>query len=283
MDRLNYFQELLHNAELTTPQDGSSIYKITSTYPNESEHGVGPIGLEHTLLYNKNAESVEDVFCKYLEDMEDAFKIFLGYWALANTKEAFCYEADLTDIMAMVSTTERKSYFTVKEKVRFWALSQLLEKTNLTLSFKHGKQWITIRHPLLNLSITTSNKKNQEKLDGYPNKVVARVLNPDDFQERANLATAISKGTLKLPTSDIMLALTVQTRASQRRNETTSHYDEKYLISKAGLQKTQISNPRMARKRLAEKLNRIEAADGIDGWQKTTGGQYSIKQRNAKK
>lgn len=269
MDRINYLPKLLQQSELIYPQDGSSEYRITATL---KEEGIGHIGLESLLLY-QGKETPEKAFEAYLKDMTtEALKVYLMFWSYANEFGAFKFSATLTDIMD-TQNFERNSYFSTKEKRKFWYLTSLLENTKLTIVVKHKGKWITIKQPLLQISATENNKQNQELSDGYPNKILVSVLDPDSFKEKASLATAISKGTIRLPPQDMMLALSLQARGSQRRNFNTAHYDEKHLMEYGGLTKTQEANPRMANKRLDEKLHRIQEAEGIDGFQKTKAGR----------
>lgn len=276
MDRLNYLPELLSNSVLNVSGNGSNLYTISSTLQQKSDSGVGSIGLEHLLLYEKDT-SPEKAFDNYIDIMQtDALRVFLAYWAYANEQESFHYQTSITEIMTLLAP-ERESYFTTKEKERFWHLSRLLENTYLTITIKHQKKLITVRHPLLSFSGTISTEKNNKKIDTYPSNIIARVLNPDNFKDTANLATQISKKTLDMKSEDILCALTLMIRSSQRRDGDTLSFDEKYLIDRSRLQKTNNANPRMARKRLKEKLDRIQKAEAIKSWDKSKNGQYSIK------
>lgn len=277
-DRLPYLNPLLAIANLHVPNDATGKYVVIATL---TEKNLGTIGLEHTLQLS-NHKTPNDNFLSFIEDMRgDALKVFLSYWAYANTVGSFKFYGKLTDIMSATLDDTRKSTFSTTEKQRFWTLSKLLESTKFTIMFKLNNEWITVKHHMLDFSITTSDTKNQETSNGYPTKVQVRVLNPEDFQERATLATEISKGTLKLKPEDIMLALTIQVRASQRRNFESSSYDEEYLIEQAGLQKTYKSNPRMARKRLRDKLERLKNADALKNHAKKA-NIYKIETKTTK-
>lgn len=280
MDRLNYLPDLLDNSYLIYPKAGSSLHIISSNLSEKSDSGVGAIGLEYTL--HMQDATPEEAFKNYITEMQtNALMVFLAYWAYANKEGAFHYEADITDIMSLMAGVSRDSFFATKEKRRFWYLSQLLERTYLTITVKHKNKWRKIKHPLLSFVSTESDKEKQEAIDGHPNKVTVRVLDPDKFKETANLATEVSKKTITgLRSEDIMLALSLQIRASQRRDAQELSYDEKYLMERARLQKTQSTNPRVARKRLGEKLDRVKNADGIDSWKKADQGKYSIKTKN---
>lgn len=279
MDRLNYLPELLDNSKLIYPCNGSSMYKVSSTLlqKQNSDNDVGTIGLEYALHYAENI-TPEDAFLNYITEMQtEALKVFLAYWAYANRQGSFLCEAHITDIMEL-SSPDRGTYFTTKEKRRFWYLSQLLESTYLTITIKHKKKWITVKHPLLRFEATESDEERQETNLGYPNKTIVRVLDPDNFKETANLATEISKKTLNLASEDIMLALTLQIRASQRRDSLSMTYNEEFLMQRALLQKTKKSNPRVARSRVGKKLERLKKANAIVDYKKD-GNLYVIKTR----
>ena len=118
-------------------------------------------------------------------------------------------------------------------------------------------------------------QQNQEIKNGYPDKVIPRVLNPI-LKKTAYYVTEISKGTLLLRPEDILLALYPQARASQRRKDNFTKIDEVYAMELAGLSGTYKSNPRMARKKLKEKLNKMQEANSISGWEKSENGGYVL-------
>lgn len=198
----------------------------------------------------------------------DALTVFLSFWAEANEEGFFEYLAPMTDIMK--HTFNKNRYPSIDEKKRFWKLSKLLENTKLTLTLKIENNYITIKHPLLTLSITASKERGQEVAKGYPDKILARVLNPNAFQKTATLATEIYRGTLKMKGEDgILIALLAQTKASQRRNQSDPlKFDEARPMEAAGLAKTYNANPRVARQRLTKKLNKAIEAESFESWQK---------------
>lgn len=280
MDRLQYLPDLLDRAVMEEPVDNSNMYTIKSTLPGRSKGGIGLIGLEYTYIApDKNTAC--KIAKQYNNDMcSGAMKALLAYWAYANEKGAFFFSANLSTIISMISGHARKSYIESGEKEKFWHLSKLLENTKLTITINNNGEEISVKHRLLDIKATTHGR-GENRTGDYPLKIQVRVLDPDDFRQKANLATEISKGTLKLRSEDIMLALTLQTRASQRRSIGTSEYDEDHLIKRSNLIKTHQASPRMGRKRLEEKLDRMKEAEVVDDW-KTKNGRYAIKHRKRK-
>lgn len=80
-----------------------------------------------------------------------------------------------------------------------------------------------------------------------------------------------------------MLAIYPQARAKQREKAQFTNIDEKYAIQLAGLSATYKSNPRMARKKLKEKLDKIQAANAISGWESTEDGSFILHFRKPEK
>jgi len=274
-DRLNHLPDLLENSKLIYPKKGSSEFYVSAELQEKNLGAIGSIGLLYTLQY-QNQKSPEEAHKDYIKIItSNGLKILLAYWAYACDQKSFIFTAKLTDIMKI---TDRKSYFSTKEKREFWSQTQLLENTKLTFTFKHKGQLIQFKHPLLQITVTT----NYEHNESYPNQITVQVLNPHDFEETTNLATAISRGTTQLDPKDIMLALTLQIRASQRRDYTHSKYDKNFLIQRGHLQKTQESNPRIVNKRLKEKLTRIKQAKAIKDFEEDN-DMIIIEHNNKKK
>jgi hypothetical protein len=183
--------------------------------------------------------------------------------------------------MSVAKNTKRGSRWSSSEKKRFWELSKLLENTKLTFKCKINDEWIDVKTPLLDLSITASSNKDQEIKNGYPDKVIPRVLNPV-LKQAAYYITEISKGTLSLRPEDILLALYPQIRASQRRKETYTTINEEYAIQLAGLAGTYQSNPRKAKKDLEGKLQRMKKVRAISGFEKNDNGYLLLHYREQK-
>lgn len=261
-DRLGYIPKLLDKSELfPSHQEGQYMIRSSMKLSNSSE-----IGLSYSFTQPAD-KKLEDIFKKYCNDMEGALKVLLSYWACATEMGYFQYLAPITTIMSFAKHDDRKHSWSSSEKKRFWELSKLLENTYLTFTCKIDKEWIDIKTPLLDLSITANSSKDQETKNGYPDKVVPCVLN-GPLQKVAYLVTEISKGTLSLRHEDILLALYPQVRAKQKGNANYTNIDEVYAMELAGLSKTYKSNPRMARKKLKEKLSKSQKAGAISGWEK---------------
>jgi len=260
-DRLKYIPELLDQSEVVAlTKEGPNRYMIRSS--KRLKEG-NEIQLNYSFTLSKGHD-LTAVFKKYLSDMREALKTLLAYWACANEMKSFKYFAPITTIMSVMKPESRKSSWSSSEKRRFWELSKLLEDTKLIFKFKvpNANEWIDFKAPFLDLSITASSSKNQEIKNGYPDKVIPQVLNPI-LKDTAYHATEISKGTLLLRPEDIILALYPQIRSSQNRKANSTELDESYTMSLAGLSNTYKSNPRMARKKLNEKIERIEKANSI--------------------
>lgn len=284
MDRLVYLPDLLKEAKLKRVAEDSDHYFISSDFSSSSKSE--PIGLEYHFIASCQ-DSAEQIFEIYKDEMgKEALKVLLGFWIEANALGMFDFTSEIVKIIGHISDSNRNSYFSVKEKKRFWSLVKLLENTKLTLRIPYkGKKGnkeklVVIEHRLIEISARDA-EKNEEG-EGYPNKIKVTVLNPEEFKEKAQLATAIANGTAQLPPQDIMLALTVQTRASQVREFSESQFDEEYLIKKAHLDKTKASNPSVAKKRLHQKLDKIRERGCIKEWSKKN-DRYCIEHNRVKK
>lgn len=279
MDRLVYLPNLLENAELKQI-DGGKHFFIKAKFPskkrlNQKEKNKSPIGLEYSIVAS-DRETAKKTFQVYKKEMaQDALKVLLGFWKMANEQGMFDYTAGITEIMKMISVPSRESYFSTKEKKRFWALARLLENTKLTLQVpvKGTKKGWTVEHRLIEISARDFDKGENR---GYPNRLKVRVLNPEEFKDKAQIATAIADGTLQLPPNEVMMALTIQTRGAQRREAPAIQYDEDYLVKMSHLEKTRKSNPRVARQRIKQKLDREVESGVISNWGKTKPG-YNIQ------
>ena len=277
-DRLKYIPELLQQSDLLELAKGSAYsHRVQSTMKLKD---IGEIGLSYSFT-PRSSDTLIDEFNKYVDDMNDAIKVLLAYWAYATAMGNFQYLAPITEIMSVAKNINRQSRWSVTEKQRFWELSKLLENTMLTFKYKIGQEWIDVKTRLLDLSITSSYSKDQETKKGYVDKVMPIVLN-SVLKKTAYLVTEISKGTLLLRPEDILLALYPQSRASQRSTSTSTRIDENYAMELAGLKGTYESNSRMARKKLKEKLNKITAADSIAGWEKVDDGYLILHFRQPK-
>lgn len=262
MDRMRYLKELLNNAQLVRDIK-SGEFKVTSQLSETSDE-IGIIGLEYILPLKLN-ETPKEAYDNFIKSMTGVgLRTLLLYWNYATEKSQFSGEANISEIM--MKDERRKSTFSVSERSDFWQASKMLAATKLTLNIKHNNEWMEIKHPMLDIPVTISSKKNQVSEDGYPDRVHFRVLNPHNFKDKAYLATGISKGTLILSPETVYFATTIQNRARQRSMHKTSTFDEQYTIYLSHLEQTYKTNPRQARKKVKDKLKQIEEAGGISGY-----------------
>lgn len=282
MDRIYHLPELLKNAEAINISGDQ--WEIKSKLDNR---GTGPIGLSHTF----RAIDAEDAK-KYLDDYRDwmrgeGLKVLTAYWKTACERRWFHFSTPLFEVMQQTSEDTRSISFSVKERQKFWAATRKLENTKLTieLHFPHIKrkkeQKLVIEHRLVDVGARTHDIDE----DTYPNDIMVKVLNPNDFQQQSQIGTAIHNNTLKLHPKDVMLALSVQTRKAQTRDKDSNSFDEDFIIDRANLSKTAQSNKSKARSDIKRKLNKLEESEIIDGHSVSGKKQknYTIKGRPQKK
>lgn len=278
-DRLRYIPELLEKLELVAlKNEGTARYMIRASIKLKD---IGEIGLSYAFTLPAN-QNIKEAFLKYHNDMKDALKVYLAYWDCANRMGNFQYLAPITEIMATAQKETRKDSWSSSEKKRFWELSKLLENTKITFKCKVDREWIDVKTPLLDLSVTASTNKDQELKKGYPDKVMPLVLNPS-LKNTTYRVTEFSKGTLLLRPEDIPLAFYSQARAAQRLGSNSTKIDEEYAMKLAGLSKTYKSNPRMARKKLREKLEKLKVANAISDWEKEADSDLILLYRASQK
>ena len=287
MDRLFHLPKLLENAVAYNTSGWQ--WEIKANLSDKDRGHMGPIGLYHSFTAS-NAEEAK----KYLDDFkiwirEEALQDLNAYWKIACEKNKFNYSCSLSDVMTKNSDDSRTAFFSVKEKQRFWASTRKLENTKLTIKLDFSKNKQKKR--------STINKKNDQKIliehrlvdvgarmqtvneDTYPNNIMVRVLNAEEFQHQSQIATAIHNNTLKLPRKDILLALTIQTRQSQTQGKETNEFDEAFLINRANLQQTANSNKSKARSDLRKKLEKIKENKIIETYSRAEEKKYIIKSK----
>ncbi len=287
MDSIYHLPALLKNARAYKLLGSNDLWEIKSSLKKSKK----PIGLSHVFR-----ASTEEDARKYLEEYKawisgEGLKVFTAYWKAGGEKGRFNYSALLTEVMAHNAESSRKSSFSVKERQKFWANTRKLENTKLTVevNIKKGSQKQTkgkqtpakkliIEHRLVDVGA----RIESDKEDSYPNNLIVRVLNPEEFEKASQLATAIHNNTLKLPPKDILLALTLQTRQAQTREKEKNTFDEDYLIEAANLQKTAKSNKSKARSDLKKKLKRFQEKQIIGGHSniENKGKDHTIKKRS---
>lgn len=248
--------------------------KITGRKPDEP-----PIELEYTFLATspKEAERLAEHYKEALK--KGGLKILLAYWKMANNMGKFIYSAPLREIMELTSGSNRSSYYNSEERKRFWSLTRLLEGTKLSIPFlrkKGSKQKgkiIKAEHRLLEIL-----NRSVEEEDECPIELKVRVIDQNIFEEQTQLATAIANNILALNENDILLGFSLEVRASQRRDFQGAIIDYDFLVEKGNLSSTARSNPRMAKKKGKEKLDRLKNSRvGITEWYETPSGKYEVK------
>lgn len=285
MDRLYHLPQLLENAKAILVSEDQ--WEIKSAFTNKA---MGPIGLVHSFraASKEDAKQYLDNYKKWMK--EEGLKTLTAYWKTAGKKNKFNYSSALTELMDKNSDDDRTAFFSVKEKQRFWAATRKLENTKLTIEIPISKkkpngkgkekEKLIIEHRLVDVGGKIQNSNE----DSYPNNVIVKVLNSEEFSRQSQIATAIHNNTLKLPQKDILLALTIQARKAQTQNKDTNSFDENFLIKRANLQKTAESNKSKARHDLNKKLDRLEEDKIIEGYS-TKGrglGPYNIKSASKK-
>ncbi len=264
-ERLIYMPQILENAKLKKNEDGCFLVRANFEDPEKT---IGAIELEYQLP-TMDAKTADTLFNNYIKEMQGpALQVLLSYWNIANDEGFFNYLAPLTSIMKPTIKNPNR-YPSVNEKKRFWELSNLLANTTLKLTVKIGRDYITIKHPLLTLELTASKEMRQEENKGYPDKVCACVLSSRSFKNAATLATEFSKKALKNGSDTTLLAMMLEVKVSQTRNKKEPFaLDELQLIKMTGLIKTYLANPRMARQRLEKKIDKAVHVTSIKSWKK---------------
>lgn len=236
------------------------------------------VELEYTFLATSQGEA-EQLAEHYKEALKrGGLKVLLAYWKMACNQGKFVYSAHLHEIMELTSSNKRTSYYNMEERKRFWALTRLLEGTKLSIPFiqrngsKRGKK-IKAEHRLLEIL-----NRSVEEENGCPIEVKIRVIDQNIFENKSQLATAVANNILALDENDVMLGFSLEVRASQRRNHKGSTIDSNFIVDKGNLAATAKSNPRVAKKRGKEKLDRLKKAQvGIIEWQDTPNGEYNVE------
>lgn len=261
MDRIYHIPDLLENAEAINTSGDQ--WEIKSKLENR---GTGPIGLSHTFIA-QNPEDAKKYLYSYKEWMRgEGLKVLTAYWKTACERKWFHFSTPLSSVMKQVSIETRKMDFSVKERRKFWAATRKLENTKLTieLHFPHVKrkkeQKLIIEHRLVDVGA----RMHDIDEDTYPNDIMVKVLNPNDFQQQSQIGTEIHNNTLKLHPKDVLLALSLQTRKAQTMEKDTNTFDENFLIDRANLKQTSKSNKSTARKKLNTKLDKMKNENIIE-------------------
>ncbi len=278
MDHLVYLPKILEAA--TWVHGFEDHYEIRSFLPDSSQ------GLEYQFLA-QNEEAADRVLAFYKETMQkEALKVFAAYWTLANQRGSFEYTAPFSEIMGQICCGSRESKFNTEERSRFWVLSKFLQGTKLNIivryQTKKEPRRIILCHRLLDINALDDKENITILKEGeYPGKVQVKVLDYKQFEEKSQIATSISRETARLEPEDIMLALAIQTRASQVRDVGSFQMSRSKVIELSHLQKTNASNPRVAKKRITSKMDKFQEKKIVDKWS-TKDDQYRIERKLSK-
>lgn len=255
MDRIYHLPELLKNAEAVNTSDEQ--WEIRSKLDNRK---MGPIGLSH-IFRAKDSKDAKIYLDEYRDWMRgEGLKVLTAYWKTACERKWFQFSTLLSEVMQQVSEEARAVPFSVKERLKFWSATRKLENTKLTIELhfskvgRNKKQKLVIEHRLLDVGA----RLHDVDEDTYPNGIMVKVLNPNDFQQQSNIGTAIHNNTLKLHPKDVLLALSLQTRKAQTMGKDSNTFDEDFLIDRANLGKTAKSNKSKARSDIKKKLKKLE-------------------------
>lgn len=255
MDRIYHLPELLENAEAINVSGDQ--WEIKSKL---DKRGTGPIGLSHVFRATSPGDAK-----KYLDEYREwmrgeGLKVLTAYWKTACERRWFHFSSPLFEVMRQISQDSRTLYFSVKERQKFWANTRKLENTRLSieLHFPHFKrkkaQKLVIEHRLVDVGA----RMHDIDEDTYPNAIMVKVLNPNDFQQQSQIGTAIHNNSLKLHPKDVLLALSLQTRKAQTKDKEINTFDEDFLLDRANLKKTAQANKSKARSDLRKKLKKLE-------------------------
>jgi hypothetical protein len=270
MDRIYHLPDLLTNA--VAKQISGSQWVIESKVNNK---GTGPIGLSHnfTATSSGDAKLYLDEYRTWMRG--EGLKTLTAYWKIACDRGRFQFFGPLTDVMVQTADNKRKSHFSVKERQKFWLSTRRLENTKLTLElhFPKAKRMIDKKLVIEHRLVDVGARVHDVDEDSYPTDLRVKVLSPSEFQEIAQIGTAIHNNTLNLRPKDVLLALSLQTRQAQTQGKKINTFDEDFLIERANLEKTAKSNKSAARKVLNKKLEKLEK-DNIIGGSKSSGRRY---------
>ncbi len=278
IDQICYLPQLLKESVLRHVSGNN--YEIYSKIEVKRKL-VGSIGL----VYDFTARSMEEAILlekDYKERMlGEAARVLLAYWKRANQKKTFRFVDRLCNVMSEISDEKRAMYFSTKEKTEFWLNTGMLTRTKLIIEcavrMRRSKKTriFNIFYYMLDVKSYTGCSSESN----YPNEVSITVLDALQFQENSSIATALTNSTLKLRPGEIMLALTLQIKGSQKNGSAVSSFKERDLIDLAHLSKTARSNMRMAKFRLIKKIE-FFASNGIIAQYKNCGEFYHIKTSN---
>jgi hypothetical protein len=278
-DSLYHLSKILK--EMTCKHSYENMYVATGSHTNTK-------GEKITLEYSFRAVSEDDALIALQEYknlmLKKGLKTWMAYWCSANELGRIEYKCPLTEVMKWSADEERESYFSQKEKEEFWYLTKMLGLTKLSRSKikrtskgKQAEEWI--EQPLVQIF---GGERLLENDDNLPSSIAVRILMPN-MGKKSFAPTLYKISTLKLHPNDIYLAFIIQTRAAQmKRGELALFFDWDYLFELGNLQQTAISNSRMARAKIRQKMDKFKTGQIIETCEEQLIGM-SVQPKKTKK
>jgi hypothetical protein len=278
---------LYHLIDLLNSMTVNNLYETTFEAKSSITNSKGElISLSYIYQATSNEEA-DRILKNYLSIMRTkGIKILMAYWLMANKTGRVEYHCSMTEIMKLVSDDERVSFFSVKEKEEFWALTKMIAMSKLSrdrnIKKPGGKgdsiQWI--EQPLLEI-IGGIKEINEEKK--YPTFITIRVLMPKN-DPKGFAPTIYRNKTIQLSPSDILLAFLLQTRAGQRgMGSKDIYFDWKFIFEAGNLQTTAITNQRVAKAKARKKMDRLKKSEIIEKWDEELMGVCVTPKKQKKK
>ena len=277
-DGLANLPELIYEAKFEPLMDNTWRLSAKIKGKSKGQSNERGIDLEYNFLASSQEEA-ERIAESYKDTLrKGGLKALLCYWKKASDTGLVTYSCPLREVMEL-SSPKRNSYYNMEERKRFWALTRILENTKMVIPFQQKKNnkkvIVRAEHRLLEVL-----GRSVEEEDGCPIEVKVRLVDPAVFEDKTQIATAIANNILTLDENDILLGFSLEVRASQRRDFDTIRVDNNYLLEKGNLSKTAETNPRVAKKRGRDKLDRLEKAGvGVVSWEENTNGEIIIQKK----
>lgn len=278
---LYHLAELLQNMKTSIVHE--ALYEATGSVTNSKGES---ISLAYTFPASSEDEA-KQLLEKYQSTMvSKGLKCLMAYWIMANKAGRVEYSCPMIEIMKMVADEDRTAPFSVKEKEEHWEITKMLGMSRLSRARKVKKrgtgaemvQWI--EQPLVEI---LGGEKEMTAEDKYPNALAVRVLMPR-IDTKGFSPTIYKNKTALLSPSDVLLALVIQTRATQRgRGSKEIHYDWDFIFSAGNLQTTASTNHRGAKAKARKKMDRLQENEIIEKWdEELLGVRITPKPQKAK-
>jgi len=261
---LNHLSEILKNMSITQLYD--NMFEAKGSAKNSKGED---ISLTYTFQATSKDEA-ESILKNYQSTMvSKGLKVWMSHWMMANKVGRVEYICPMIEIMKLISDEDRESFFSVKEKEEYWALTKMLSMSKLVREKKVKKkgtntevvQWV--EQFLVEI---VGGEKEMTAEEKYPTNIAVRVLMPRI--DKKGFAPITYKNTSgQLSPSDILLAYMLQTRAGQMgRGSKNLHIDWDFIFEAGNLQTTAISNQRGARAKARKKMDRLQENEIIEKW-----------------